>query len=157
MLNEKQRQVLELLAQGVSERKAVREAGVNRGCLWTWKRKNSEFREAMGLGAIVVEKKKEKEKMTALERLRKSCLIAAMRELKKRLRGPGIKEVEAKDLLAIVDRVGKLADEGAGPSRNGSAGEVEEVLVGQMSDETRRRLYEIIVGESKGTERNEAK
>ena len=60
--------------------------------------------------------------------------------------------MEAKELLAIVDRVGKLAaEEGAGGAAGegagtGSMGAGEESLLERMSDETRKRIYELLVG-----------
>ena len=89
-----------------------------------------------------------------MEKLKQECLVTVMKELKKRLRGRGIKEVEAKDLLAVLERVGKLASgEGVSGSETGRVEEGEEVvLVRRMSDETRKRIYEIVLGDVEGTE-----
>ncbi|GEM_PF-6144661 len=90
----------------------------------------------------------EKDVGKELETLKQACLVSVMKELKKRLRGRGIKEVEAKDLLAVLERVGKLASgEGGSGNDMGGTGENEEfILVRRMSDETRKRIYEAVLG-----------
>ena len=166
MVNEKKRRAIEMLREGVTQSETARRVGVSKWEVWKWKReeqgnvkcKTANEKCKTDSNSTTGEGEREENANAELERLKRACLVAVMKELKKRLRGAGIKEIEAKDLLAIVDRVGKLSAEESGSGTDasraatGSEGEGEGSLIGRMSDETRKRIYEVLVGEAEGTE-----
>jgi len=148
MLNEKQKEAVKLMGWGLSRAEVARRVRVKPQTLRNWQAEE-EFRTWMEIGGEVPG--------TEVERLKKECELAVMKELKRRLKSQGICEIEGKELLAIADRVGKAADESAMNNERSTMNNerqqkqiTEESLVGRLSDETRKRIYELLNGESEG-------
>jgi len=149
MLKTKQKEAIELLANGCSQVEAARCLGISPVTLSCWKRKNEQFRRALeALG---------RRNPAELESLRQECLLAVMCELKKRLNRDDIQEIDAKTLLTIVDRVGKfksgpprtvcgeLVESAARSETDVSVERSEEPMLELLNDDIRKEVYELLV------------
>ena len=147
MLKTKQKEAIELLADGCSQVEAARRLGISPATLSSWKRNNEQFRRALAaLG---------RSNPTELESLEQECLFAAMRELNKRLNREDIQEIDAKTLLTII---GKLLPPRTGPAARSetdvSVERSEEPLLELLSDDFRKELYELLVRRLEQTQEN---
>ena len=145
MLNPKQRRAVSLLAGGHTRAEVSRQVGVTPRTLHNWMHKNVQFQRALAVSRSA--------NPDELEALGHDCLLAVMCELKRRVEKKTVSEMDAKDLLVIVDRVGKLVTPRATPmtvaagdaSRDASGSKAEEGLVALLDDETRKRIYDELV------------
>ena len=138
MLKQIQRKAIALLARGHTQIETAKRIGVSPKTVYNWRNRDERFKKALAAAGDPP--------VTELETLSHECLLAVMKELRGRLQGEDIREIAAKDLLTILDRVGKLFTPSASA---GSGGVYEErptdPLLELLNHETRRELYQILV------------
>ena len=138
MLKDNQRTAIALLARGHTQVETARRIGVSAKTVYNWRNRDEHFQKALAASGDPP--------VTELETLSHECLLAVTRELKGRLQGDDIHEIAVKDLLTILDRVGKLFTPSVPVGPGGVYQErPTDPLLELLNHEARKELYQVLV------------